>query len=87
MGNVLKGLACFIWAAGLGAWLVAGANTGWTRTQEQVKVVDDVTGIEGVEWRPVFRPGIDVLALAAVVGAGAWGLGWWLSRASRVSKP
>ena len=86
MGNVLKGIACFVWAAGLGAWLVGGSNTGWTRTQEQVKIVDDVTGLEGVEWRRVFRPGIDALGLAAVVGAGAWGLGWWLGRAPRGSK-
>lgn len=50
-------------------WLVTGANRGWTRTSTPVKTVDDVTGIEGVEYRKQFVPGLDFLG-GALLGAG-----------------
>lgn len=51
------------------AWVAAGAHRGWTRTSVPVKTVDDVTGIEGVEYRKQFVPGIDFLG-GALLGAG-----------------
>ena len=56
------------------AWLGLGANRGWTRTMVPVKTVDSVTGIEGIENRKQFVPGIDLLGgalLTAGVLAGA----------------
>ncbi len=50
------------------AWLGLGANRGWTRTTVPVKVLDEVTGIEGIEYRKQFVPGLDLLG-AALCGA------------------
>ena len=50
-------------------WLALGANRGWTRTSVPVKTVDEVTGIEGVQYRHQFVPGIDLLGVA-LLGAG-----------------
>ena len=51
------------------AWLAMGANRGWTRTSVPVKVVDEVTGIEGIEYHKQFVPGLDLLG-GALLGAG-----------------
>ena len=59
-------------ALALGAsilWFALGANRGWTRTSVPVKIVDDVTGIEGVQYRKQFVPGLDILG-GALLGAG-----------------
>lgn len=58
-------------AAGL-VWLVLGANTGWTRTSVPIKTVDEVTGIEGIDYHKQFVPGVDFLG-AAFLGAGFLG--------------
>jgi hypothetical protein len=51
------------------AWLALGANRGWTRTSVPVKTVDEVTGIEGIQYRNQFVPGIDLLG-GVLLGAG-----------------
>ncbi len=51
------------------AWAGLGANRGWTRTSVPVKTLDDVTGIEGIQYRRQFVPGLDLLG-AAWLGAG-----------------
>jgi hypothetical protein len=69
MKRILRILAL---ALALGAsilWFALGANRGWTRTSVPVKIVDDVTGIEGVQYRKQFVPGLDILG-GALVGAG-----------------
>ncbi len=55
-------------AAGL-AWLGLGAHRGWTRTLVPVKTVDEVTGIEGIQYRKQFVPGLDFLG-GALLAAG-----------------
>ena len=55
-------------------WLATGANRGWTKTSIPVKVVDEVTGLEGIHYQQRFVPGLDFLAaagLGGVVLAGA----------------
>ena len=52
-----------------GFWLAAGANRGWTKTSLPVKKLDEVTGIEGIEYQKRFLPGLDFLG-AAALGAG-----------------
>ncbi len=47
------------------AWLALGANRGWTRTSVPVKVTDEVTGLEGIQYHKQFVPGIELLG-------GAW---------------
>jgi hypothetical protein len=56
-------------------WLTTGASRSlFTKTSIPVTSVDAVTGLERVDWKPGFEPGIDFLAAsgaAAVVLAGA----------------
>ncbi len=83
MKRVLQALAVIIWIAGLAAWLAGGRNLGWTRTQERVTFVDEVTGLEGGEWRKVFRPGVEFLGGTVATGAALWGAGWFWGRKRR----
>jgi hypothetical protein len=50
-------------------WFTAGANRGWTKTSVAVKTVDEITGIEGIDYRPQFVPGLDFVG-GALLGAG-----------------
>jgi hypothetical protein len=50
-------------------WAAAGADRGWTKTRVPKKVVDEVTGLEGIQWQDKFVPGVDFLG-AALLGAG-----------------
>ncbi len=50
-------------------WAAAGANRGWTKTSVPRKIVDQVTGIEGVTYEKHFVPGVDFLG-AAFLAAG-----------------
>ena len=54
-------------------WAATGANQGWTKTRVPQKVLDEVTGLEGVHWQDKFVPGVDFLAMAAL-GAGILGV-------------
>lgn len=73
--NMKRTLLILAVVAALGAvffWLATGANRGWTRTSVPVKTLDQVTGIEGIEYRKQFVPGLDFLA-AALLGAALLG--------------
>jgi len=50
-------------------WLARGAHRGWTQTSVPVKTLDEVTGLQGIDYRPRFVPGLDFLG-AALLGAG-----------------
>jgi hypothetical protein len=70
----MQTLALALGLAGPGMWLAAGAHTGWTRTSEPVKTLDEVTGLEGIEYRRRFVPGLDFLGavlLGSSILAGA----------------
>ncbi|HRI12197.1 MAG TPA: hypothetical protein PLX89_04255 [Verrucomicrobiota bacterium] len=82
MRTALMSLALGIWGAALGLWLVGGANTGWTKTQEPVKTLDEVTGIEAIEWQKRFRAGIDLVGPAVLAGAVLAALSVWIGRKS-----
>lgn len=75
MKRLLCILALVLAVASSMFWLVTGASGGWTKTSLPVRTVDEVTGIEGIEYRKKFVPGIDFLggALlgAALLAAGA----------------
>jgi len=83
--STLRLLALAIILAAMGYWLAAGANPGWTKNKVAVKTVDDVTGIEGVNYQKHFVPGMDFLAVAAVVGLLCGGLSF-LFRTKRSSQ-
>lgn len=66
--KALRILGLGIISVGVIAWLVLGANTGWTKTYLEVAKVDEVTGIEYPEKVQKFVPGIDLLI--PLCGAG-----------------
>jgi hypothetical protein len=67
-------LAAIAALAGVTLWLATGASRGWTRTSVPIKTVDPVTGIEGIEYRSQFVPGVDFLAGALLGAAGLGGV-------------
>jgi len=69
MKRTLRILALALAVVAALAWLALGANRGWTRTSVPVKTVDEVTGIEGIQYRNQFVPGVDLLG-GALLGAG-----------------
>lgn len=72
MKRALRLLAAIAAVAGVTVWLSTGANRGWTRTSTPTKTIDPVTGIEGIEYRGQFVPGVDFLA-GALLGAACLG--------------
>lgn len=74
MRKVLRIFAIILVLAAAACWLATGANLGWTKTSVPLKTVDEVTGLDRIEWQQKFVPGIDFLGatlVAAVVLAGA----------------
>jgi hypothetical protein len=69
MRRALHTLALAVAVLATLGWLALGANRGWTRTSVPVKTTDDVTGIEGIQYRKQFVPGLDLLG-GALLGAG-----------------
>lgn len=69
MKRALRILAAVLVLGAVAFWAAAGANRGWTKTRVPRKVVDTVTGLEGVQWQDQFVPGVDFLGVA-VLGAG-----------------
>ncbi len=68
MKRTLRIVALVLVLAAGGTWLATGANRGWTRTTVPLRTVDRVTGLEGIEYRKQFVPGLDFLG-AALAGA------------------
>lgn len=69
MKRILQIFAALILLASVITWAAAGASRGWTKTEVQVKTLDEVTGIEGISYRKKFQPGVDFLG-GAIAGAG-----------------
>jgi hypothetical protein len=74
MRRILQLLTFLVVLVAAVTWLATGANRGWTKTSVPVKMLDQVTGIEGISYQPKFQPGVDFLAAAfggAALLAGA----------------
>jgi hypothetical protein len=69
MRRNLRIAAIVLWLGSVLFWAAAGANRGWTQTHIPRKIVDDVTGLEGIAYDKGFKPGRDFLG-AAALGAG-----------------
>jgi hypothetical protein len=69
MKRTLRVIAAVLVVGAIAFWAAAGANRGWTKTRVPQKVVDEVTGLEGIQWQNKFVPGVDFLG-AALLGAG-----------------
>jgi len=73
MRTLLRIAALVLLLGGLAFWAVKGANTGWTKNRVEKKTVDEVTGIEAVNYEERFVPGVEFLvgiAAGALVLAG-----------------
>ena len=68
MSKTLRIIALVLALAAAGAWLATGANRGWTKTSVPVKTVDEITGIEAVNYERRFVPGLEFLG-TALLGA------------------
>lgn len=69
MRTALRILAVVLAIGGIAYWAAAGANVGWNKNQVQVKTLDEITGIEKIEWQDKFVPGFEFLSIS--VGAAA----------------
>ena len=64
MSKTLRILALVLALAAAGTWLATGGNRGWTKTSVPVKTVDEITGLEAVNYERRFVPGLDFLGAA-----------------------
>ena len=48
MKKILNILSLTVLVVAVATWLATGANRAWTKTSVQVKTLDPVTGIEGI---------------------------------------
>jgi hypothetical protein len=69
MKRTLRIIAAVLVVGAIAFWAATGANRGWTKTRVPKKVVDEVTGLEGIQWQDKFVPGVDFLGVA-LLGAG-----------------
>ena len=69
MKRVLQIVAVVVTLSAVAFWAARGAHRGWTRTQVQVRTVDEITGLEGVSYQDRLTPGVDFLG-GALLGAG-----------------
>jgi hypothetical protein len=79
MSKTLRILALVLALTAAGTWLVSGGNRGWTKTSVPVRTVDEITGLEAVNYEQRFVPGLDFLA-AALLGASLLAGGSFLFR-------
>jgi hypothetical protein len=69
MKRTFRIIAAVLVIGAIAFWVAAGANRGWTKTRVPKKVVDEITGLEGIQWQEKFVPGVDFLG-AALLAAG-----------------
>ncbi len=69
MKRTLRIMAGVLIVGAIAFWAATGANRGWTKTHVPKKIMDEATGLEGIQWQEKFVPGVDFLG-AALLGAG-----------------
>jgi hypothetical protein len=80
MKMALRIIAVVLIVGSIAFWAAAGANRGWTKTRVPKKIVDETTGLEGIQWQEKFVPGVDFLGAAFLVTGVLTGLSF-VSRA------
>ena len=83
MRRILQILGAAIVLGAVVTWLALGANRGWTKTTVPVKIVDEVTGLEGQTYEDGFVPGLDFLAGAVLTGGLLAGVSLLFSRRTK----
>ena len=70
MKRVLQIVALVVALGAMAFWAARGANLGWSKTEKEVRTLDEVTGIEGITYEKGYWPGVTFLG-GALLGAGA----------------
>lgn len=87
MKNSLRILASVLLVAAIAVWLATGINRGWTKTAVPIKTLDEVTGIEGIEYQSRFVPGVDFLGAAFLASGTLLAASFLFRRKQRVPLP
>ena len=66
---MLQIVAVVVALSALAFWAARGANRGWTKTEKEVRTMDEVIGIEKITYEKGFWPGVELLG-GALLGAG-----------------
>jgi hypothetical protein len=82
MKKALRLLAALLALAVVVLWLATGADRGWTKTSVPVSTPDAVTGLDNIEWRRAFVPGLDFLAAGVAVAAALVGVSFFFRNKS-----
>ena len=69
MRRLLQLLAVVCALAVVAIWAATGGSRGWTKTSVAVKTLDEVTGLEAVNYQRRFVAGLDFLG-GGLLGAG-----------------
>jgi len=59
-------------------WFSAGQNRGWTKTSVGTEMVDEITGIEYIEYEDRFVPGVDMLGIGLAVAVVIGGISFFV---------
>jgi hypothetical protein len=80
MEKTLRLIAALLVFGSVVFWAATGANRGWTKTSVPQKITDPTTGLEGVQWRHQFVPGVDFLGLAGLGAAALAGVSFFFRK-------
>ena len=83
--NGLRLLALAIAVGGTGFWWAEGAHRGWTKTSVPVRALDEVTGLEAINYRAQFVPGVDFLVAVWITAGLVAGASLLFRRDARVA--
>jgi hypothetical protein len=83
MKRTLRLIAAILLGGSFVFWATAGANRGWTKTRIPIKTTDAVTGLEGIQWREKFVPGVDFLGTAFLAAGVLAGISLLVPRKSK----
>jgi hypothetical protein len=83
MKKALRMLAVILLIGATVLWGIKGTNTGRTKTSVPVKTLDEVTGIEGINYKKQFVPGVDFLAVAYIAAGLLTGVSFFFPPKSK----
>ncbi len=81
--RLLQLLAALTATVAVGTWVATGAHPGWSRNKIPVTIVDEITGIEAIQYRDGFVAGVDALALGLGLSTAFAGASWFAGRRPR----
>ena len=86
MRPTLRLLALLVLVGVAAWWAATGAHRGWSKSSVEVRTLDEITGIEKIDYEDRFVPGVDTLAFGAAAAAALAGLSFAFGRKPRSPK-